>query len=310
MDSMSVLQDSLKNEMELFRSRLSSIAIVDIGTIVSVNESGRALVHGSSFIGGEQLKYQDAEVIFPGNNAGSYKVECSNTPCLIFLPCSCMLDTTSKDVRFTAMPFDKAGVKVMPISNGTQDVVKMMQTSSGSISINTPDYSISIDPSVVSVETINNNASVTLDKQGIHVLKQSDNGTYYKDLVDGSASETWISKDKDVQWVDTFNQDGSRSFVQSDPRDSQGEPLFSITIDKEGVASLALKKGLTLETKDALTLKGKSVTVESTDGDINVTAKKDQSGPGKVTITADDNVDVKAGTGKKFTANGTNLEVE
>ena len=68
----------------------------------------------------------------------------------------------------------------------------------------------------------------------------------------------------------------------------EGEPFLSITVSKNGEASISMKKGLALATKDALSLKGKSVTIESTNG----------------------NVDVTTSSGQKFTVNGTNLEVE
>ena len=295
MNSISILQDTLKNEMELFRTRLGSIAIVDIGTIESVDDKGRAFVHGSSFIGGEQVKYQEAEIVFPGNNSGVYGVDCVGAVCLIFIPCSCMPDIRSTDVRLTAMSFDKAGVKVMPIGNGVDSTVKMTRTDDGEICIDTPQYDIMITQDSVSIVTDDGSASVALSSQSIDVLKQSDNGTYYRTLGDGQVTTTWLSKNKDVQWTDTLNSDGSRSFVQRDPRDDQADPLFSITIGSDGTASLSLAKGLALETKDALTLKGKSVNIESTDG--------------KTTLKSSDNVDVTTGTSKKFTVNGTNLEV-
>lgn len=304
MNAVSALQDSLKTDLELFRARLSSIVIVDIGTIESI-DNGRAVVHGSSFVGGQQTVFQDAEVIFPGNGAGVYKADCVGAVCLIFIPRSNMVDTVTRKVRFGSVSFDTDGVKVLPISNGVNDKVRVNRDAAGSQSINTDLYSALFSEGSASISRNDGLASAALDANGnLHVMRQGDNGTYYKDLLDGEIVTTWISKDKDVQWVDTLNSDGSRSLVQSDPRDSQSDPLFSITIAADGTATLGLTKGLSLETKDALVLKGKSVSIESTDGDVGITAKS------KATITADDNVDVKSGSGKKFTVNGTNLEVE
>ena len=296
MDAISALQDSLRTELELFRARLSSIVIVDVGTIVEVNE-GRAVVHGSSFVGGQQTVYQDAEIIFPGNAAGAYTVDAVGATCLIFIPRSNMHDTVSRNIRFGSVPFDTDGVKVLPISNGTQDVVSIMRDAGGTQHISGSNYDVAFSEGAVTVSSNDGTASVALDpNNNLHITKQTDNGTYYKDFEDGTVTETWISKDKDVQWVDTFNSDGSRSLVQSDPRDDQSDPLCSITIDKTGAVSINLTKGITFETKDALTLKGKTVTIESTDG--------------ATTMTSSDNINVTSGDGKKFTVNGTNLEVE
>lgn len=288
MDPISALQDSLKTDLELFRARLSSIAIVDIGTIEEVKDNGRAVVHGSSFVGGAQTKYQDAEIIFPGNNAGTFKVNCIGATCLIFIPRSNMTDTVTRKVRFGSIAFDTDGVKVMPISNGTQDRVQVTRDSEGSFNIITDSYIVSFSESAISVSSNDGTASASLDPNNdMHVIKQTDNGAYYKDLVDGSVTETWLSKDKDVQWVSTLNSDGSRTLVQSDPRNSSADPTFSMTIDKTGAVTIGTAKAFTYETKDALVLKGKSVAIESTDGNVTVTTN--------------------SGT---FKVNDTNLEVE
>ena len=266
MNPISALQDSLRTELELFRARLSSIAIVDIGTIESINENGRAVVHGSSFVGGVQTKYQDAEVIFPGNNAGTYYSSCVGATCLIFIPRSNMVDTVTRKVRFGSIAFDTDGVKVMPISNGTQDKIKVERDSEGSFNVRANNYIASFSDSAISVERNDGTASVSLDPNGdLHVIKQTDNGTYYKDLSDGAATETWLSKDKDVQWVSTLNSDGSRTLVQNDPRNPGGDPTFSITIAKDGAITLSCLKATSFDIKG-------DVDLNVTDGDVNVSA--------------------------------------
>ena len=296
MDSTDVLKSSLKNERELFLKNLSSFTILDIGTIVSV-ENGRALVHGSSFVGGQQTIYDDAEIIFPGNEGGAYTSECAGTPCLIFIPMSCMPNISDRNIRLRAASYDTDGVKVMPIGNAASALVKTVFNDGGIFSILSKNYNVSFSEDTINLERKDALSSVAMDGNGgLHLIKRGANSTHYIDDVDGSKTETWISKDKDVQWVDTLNSDGSRSFVQSDPDAQEGDdPLFSITIDKEGVASVTMAKGLSLETKDGLVLKGKSVTIESTDG--------------KVSVTSSDNTEVSTGSGKKFAVNGTNLEV-
>lgn len=296
MDSTDVLKSALKNERELFLKNLSSFTILDIGTIVSV-EKGRALVHGSSFVGGQQTIYDDAEIIYPGNEGGAYTAECAGTPCLIFIPMSCMPSISDRNIRLRAASYDTDGVKVMPIGNAAEALVKTVFNDGGAFSILSKNYNVSFSEDTINLERKDALSSVAMDSNGgFHLIKRGEDSTHYIEDVDGSKTETWISKDKDVQWVDTLNSDGSRSFVQSDPDAQEGDdPLFSITIDKEGVASVTMAKGLSLETKDELVLKGKSVTIESTDG--------------KVSVTSSDNTEVSTGSGKKFAVNGTNLEV-
>lgn len=265
MNPISALQDSLRTELELFRARLSSIAIVEIGTIESINENGRAVVHGSSFVGGVQTKYQDAEVIFPGNNAGTYYSSCVGATCLIFIPRSNMVDTVTRKVRFGSIAFDTDGVKVMPISNGTQDKIKVERDSEGSFNIRASNYIASFSDSAISVERNDGTASVSLDPNGdLHVIKQTDNGTYYKDLSDGTATETWLSKDKDVQWVSTLKSDGSRTLVQNDPRNPEGDPLFSLSIDSGGKVVINTAADISVSTTGDANV--------SADGDVSIDA--------------------------------------
>ena len=294
MNANNTLQAFLKNEMELLRAQISNIGIIDIGTIISVDEKGRALVHGSSFIGGEQATYEDAEIVYPGNDAGTYSVESPGTACLIFIPRSCMPNTTSKNVRFSEKAYSKAGVKVMPIGNGSNDRVRTVRTGSGNFGISASLYNVLFEDMGCSIGRKDGAASVGLDPNGaFHVIQQSDRGTYYKDLEDGTASQTWLSADKDVKWTDTFNSDGSRSFVQTDADDNE---LFSISISADGTASVNMKKGLSLTTEDDLLLKGKSVSIESTSTTVSITSKT--------------NTTIDTGNGSTLAVNGDNLVVE
>lgn len=295
MNSISMLQGQLKNDKQLFQETLSSFALIDIGTIVSVS-NGRALVHGSSFQGGKQVEYQDAEIIYPGNQVGAFMTDCAGTTCLIFLPCSCMPSTLNQKVRLSAPSYSRDGVKVLPIGNGVNAPVKVNIDALGSFSISTGKYSVMFKEDSIQMEREDNKAAVSLDSLGgLHVIKQGDNSTLYVDADDGQTRTVWMSKDKDVQWVDTLNTDGSRSSVQRDPRDEESDPLFSLTITKEGEVAFNTAQAFTFETQAALTLKGKTVAIESTDG--------------VTTLKSSDNVDVTSGTNKKFTVNGTNLEV-
>lgn len=264
MNSTSMLQGQLKNDKQLFLETLSSFALIDIGTIVSVS-NGRALVHGSSFQGGKQVEYQDAEIIYPGNQAGVFMTDCAGTTCLIFLPCSCMPSTLDQKIRLSAPSYSRDGVKVMPIGNGVNAPVKVNIDSLGSFSVSTGKYNVIFKEDSIQIEREDNKAAVSLDSLGgLHVIKQGDNSTLYVDADDGQTRTVWMSKDKDVQWVDTLNTDGSRSSVQSDPSDEESDPLFSLTITKEGKLQLIGIAETTLDIKGDVSI--------AVDGDASINA--------------------------------------
>lgn len=238
MDSTDILKSALKNEREIFLKNLSSFTVLDIGTIVSV-ENGRALVHGSSFVGGQQMIYDDAEIIYPGNEGGAYTAESAGTPCLIFIPMSCMPSISDRNIRIRAASYDTDGVKVMPIGNAAAALVKTCFNSGGIYSILSKNYSLSFSEDTINLERKDSHASVSMDNNGgLHVIKRGENSTHYVDMVDGSTTSKWQSKDQDVQWTDTLNSDGSRTLVQNNPQNEEADPTCSITIDKTGNVSV------------------------------------------------------------------------
>lgn len=289
MNSDSTLQGSFKSDRERFLDTLSSFVILDIGTVAEVDAEGRARVISSSFMNGKPIVYQDAEIIYPGNANGTYATECTGMACLIFIPRSCMSDVTSLELQIGASSYAKNGVKALPIGNGTANRVKTLFSEAGRYTIFGQLYSIEFSEDSITYSMNDGTTSITIDEEGqVYLRYRVNDGIYAKSIEKTGVKTTWLSRDRDVLWTDTYNTDGSRSFVQSDPNDEEGEPFLSITVSKNGEASISMKKGLTLATKDVLSLKGKSVTIESTNG----------------------NVDVTTSSGQKFTVNGTNLEVE
>lgn len=270
MNSTDVLNNSLKNEREMFLSKLQSFVILDIGTIVEV-KNGRAKVNSSSFIGGQQTIYDDAEVIFPGNESGAYDVECAGTPCLIFIPMSCMPNIMSRNVRLRSASYSGAGVKVMPIGNAVNAIVKSRVGAGGVLSVLSKNYNISFNEDSINLERGDVAASVSMDETGgLHVIKQGQASTHYVDMVDGSTTSTWQSADKDVQWVDTLNSDGSRTFVQNDPRNEDADPLFSMTIDKTGKVQINTAADISVVTKGKADVKADgNVTVDANQINLN-----------------------------------------
>lgn len=283
MNSTDVLNNSLKNEREMFLSKLQSFVILDIGTIVEV-KNGRAKVNSSSFVGGQQTIYDDAEVIFPGNESGAYDVECAGTPCLIFIPMSCMPNIMNRNVRLRSASYSGAGVKVMPIGNAVNAIVKSRVGAGGVLSVLSKNYNISFTEDSINLERGDVAASVSMDETGgLHIIKQGQASTHYVDMIDGSTTSTFQSTNKDVQWVDTLNSDGSRTFVQNNPQDEDADPLFSMTITKEGklVFTNATDIDLTvvgnanidIQGEDGATVHVAGDAVVSVDGDTKIDAE-------------------------------------
>ena len=310
MNSTETLQHAFKSERERFLNTLSSFVILDIGTVEGLKPDGKARVISSTFINNKPVVYEDAEIIYPGNANGTYATECTGMACLIFIPRSCMPNVSDLKLRLGAVSYSKGGVKALPIGNGIANRVKTLFSEGGRYNIISQLYSIEYSEDSIVYSMNDGTTTITIDETGqVYLTYRVNEGTYSKSIEKTGVKTTWLSQEKDVLWTDTYNPDGSRSFVQSDPNDEEGDPLFSISISKNGEATISMKKGLTLETKDALSLKGKSVAIKSTNGKVEVTSSDDTTitSSKAVTIDSGNNTTIDCG---KFAVNGTNLEVE
>lgn len=227
-----ILQAGLRNERDQFAQTLQSFVLIDIGTITSVSKEGRAEVRTNIFVGDQQVVYQNAEVIYPGNQGGGYTSAVAGTSCLIFMPRSCMPDITSQLVQFGSAVYDKAGVKVMPIANGSTNAVKTVFSTLGAFSIYSPAYSLTFTEDTVTLQRTDGNVSITMDQEGsLYVEYLNGLGNELQYIIDKTGiHKQWVSQDKSVVWTDSLEADGSRTFVQK----VQDSETASITIDTEG----------------------------------------------------------------------------
>ena len=235
-----ILQAGLRNERNQFAQTLQSFVLIDIGTITSVSKEGRAEVRTNIFVGDQQVVYQNAEVIYPGNQGGGYTSAVAGTSCLIFMPRSCMPDITSQLVQFGSAVYDKAGVKVMPIANGSTNAVKTMFSTLGAFSIYSPAYSLTFTEDTIVLQRTDGNVSITMDQKGsLYIEYMNDAGNELQYIIDESGiHKQWVSQDKSVIWTDALNADGSRSFVQTDGTNEEADPLCSITIGTNGAITI------------------------------------------------------------------------
>lgn len=265
MNSTEALQASLKNERERFLNILDSVVILDIGVIDVINENGRAHVTSSTFIKNHPVVYEDAEIIYPGNVNGSYAIDCTGTACLIFIPKSCMPDTANLKLYIGSTSYNRSGVKVMPIGNGANDTVQTVFSNGGEYNIVGQIYSVQFTGADVTFQRNDGRTSLTVDCEGqVYLSYHTNNGTYLINIEDGHITSSWLSKEKDVEWIDSLNSDGSRSFTQINPQQQSDNVLFSFSIAADGTVSFSTAQGLTLETQGDLVLKGANVTIDST----------------------------------------------
>jgi hypothetical protein len=267
MNSADTLQAFFKNKREAFLNILDSIVILDIGVIDGVDLKGRAHVTSSTFLNNRPIIYEDAEVIYPGNANGCYMTNCVGMACLIFLPKSCMPNTSDLKLRIGATSYNRDGVKVMPIGNGSKNKVRTLFSEDGVFNLLGQIYSIQCTAGGVTFQRDDGTTALTVDETGqLYVTRQTNEGTLNINIEDTGITKTWLSKNKDVLWTDTLNTDGSRSFVQTNPNDPDN-PLSSVTIAADGTISILTAKDINLESQGDT---GIELTVN---GDVSVNAE-------------------------------------
>ncbi|MBO5921205.1 MAG: hypothetical protein J6Q48_02315 [Bacteroidaceae bacterium] len=275
MNSVDTLQAHFKNEREKFLNILDSIIILDIGTIEYVSPEGRATAVSSSFIDSKPITYADAEVIYPGNNYGCHQAACPGMACLIFLPKSCMPNVSDLKLRVGATSYNRDGVKVMPIGNGSNNNVSTVFSEGGNLSILGQEYSIVYGADSVTFQREDGTTALTIDGTGqMYVSRQTNTGTLNINIEDTGVTKTWLSQNRDVLWTDTLNPDGSRSFIQSNPNDSEADPLFSMTIGADGTLTVNTASNINVSTTgDASVTADGNVSVDANQINLNGDSK-------------------------------------
>lgn len=256
MTSDNMLKGLLKNEKELFLATLGSYTLVDIGTIESINDKGRAIVLSNQYVANQRVIYQDVEVVYPGNIRGAYSADCSGSACLILFPYSCMPDTSTRMIRPGNTPYHKDGVKVIPIGNGSQSTVKQFINTTGEYSISTKVYTLSFDKETVSLSQ-GDVLSIAKDAEGNIYLrhKGEDTGVCLFSLDGEGLHKSYSSLNGDVIWDDTITTEGVRTFVQ---KDNQGNTLSSVTIAANGTITVQSAKDVVVNTDGDIKMNGDS----------------------------------------------------
>lgn len=238
---------------------LETLTILDIGIIKTVNGDGRADVDSSSFINGKPINYKDAEIIYPGNANGVYGSASPGMACLIFIPRSCMTRISNLKLLVGATSYNRGGVKVMPIGNGVANTVQTMFTDGGEFGILGQAYQVQFNAYDIALQRDDGALAIAIDGKGqMYLNYKGTNCSYSISLEDGTLTKKWISANGNVEWDDTLNSDGSRTFVQRNPNDSSSDPLFSLTIAADGSLTLtgAAAQELTIGGDATITVDG------------------------------------------------------
>lgn len=251
-----MLKGLLKNEKELFLATLGSFTLVDIGTIESINDKGRAIVLSNQYVANQRVIYQNVEVVYPGNIRGAYSADCSGSACLILFPYSCMPDTSTRMIRPGNTPYHKDGVKVIPIGNGSQSTVKQFINTAGEYSISTKVYTLSFDKETVSLSQ-GDVLSIAKDAEGnIYLRHKGENSGVCLFSLDGEGlHKSYSSLNGDVVWDDTITTEGVRTFVQ---KDNQGNTMSSVTIAANGTITVQSAKDVVVNTDGDIKMNGDS----------------------------------------------------
>lgn len=254
MTSDSALNTLFKDERSIFLEMLGSFTLVDIGMIESINDQGRAVVLTNQYVAGQRVIYKDAEVIYPGNKSSAYVADCSGSACLILFPYTCMPNTSNKLIRPSMPPYHKDGVKVMPVGNGSNPVVRQTISTSGAYSIGTTEYDILFDKETISL-TQGDVLALSKDAAGnINIRhKGEDTGAFSFSLGDDGIHKSYSSKDGDVVWEDAISTDGTRTFTQVN---GNGDELSSVTIDPDGTITVQSVKDIVANTDGDIKLNG------------------------------------------------------
>lgn len=305
------VESIFRTENDQFVDNLSMLYIIDVGTIVSIDANNRATVNTSRMIGGSIAQLKDIEVIGLGNNNGAFMADGNNCACLILAPRTCMPDVRNTKVNLTANPYDKGGIKVLPISNGASTAVRATFTAEGSLTIVTDGYMVCFEKERIACTGING-FTVSLDNEGeLYFYRKTDQSGELSYKIDDSGIIGSFTNSKNTSVYNYSLLDtGVLTLTHMQPQAGQDPTILNqVSINDDGSLNITASDkiqvqidvdgNITLTTEGTLGITSKgNMSLTSTEGDIAIESTK-----GNITI------DSKT-TGKNVSINGTNLKVD
>lgn len=267
-----------------FLQFLSNYWEVEIGYITSFNQDGTCKVMSFRFMGGNQVEWDKVELIYIGTVAGSIRTDLSGSTVLLFRPRTPIYAST-REIDLGGGDFSRSGIKALPISSGTDDVISHGVDNKGSWYFNSADYKMEYTREGIML-WYNNSLLFNMTSQG--TLSFNTNNYVYQYLTDGTIQEIWKDKDGKISLAIVYATDGT---------------ITTLRYSEDKVGSDKLLNYDKWKWKEVLSPDG-SRTLSQPDNSLDVSI--DSSG--NISI-ASDNATVKIGNGGdiKLDANGTSV---
>lgn len=255
--------------------------LIDLGIIQHYNADGTADVLALYMNGGAQVTFTSVEVLYFGSGSGAFCCNPEGSLCLLFIPMTCVPNTSSLEINTAAPPFSAEGMKAIPVTRGDKSILHAGFDGFGNflISGNTPiqitkngaqmcfgedSVSINVDEGLTKVlcggrVSVLENADGTkrvlrLDDNGIaqYMLKVEADGSY---TIKRNATVAFTDEDyedldafTDWMWIETYNTDGSVTKILQQDADT---PLLTHSVASNGnvTDTLSADSGMTYTLK-------------------------------------------------------------
>jgi hypothetical protein len=201
-----VEQDRM-TERDHWLDQLSNFVIVDMGIISSpsLTMGGyRCRVKPFRLYSGQQIVYENVEILLPGNKAVGIDIDLDGTACLIFGPYSSSVSIENRTLAGMNSPYDQRYLKCMPIGNSATWMSRLRFSNIGECSYLTPtsSFSFRIDGSV-SYNQESPQQAITCDSSGI--IRQTTPNITSEYRPDGSYMRcTWGVEPGSISKLESF----------------------------------------------------------------------------------------------------------
>lgn len=265
-NSTEALNNVIKGFSAYQAEELSMYHLIDLGIIQGYNADGSvnvlALYLDSN---GQQVTFERVEVLYPGVNTGAITYNVEGALCLLLKMKVSIPDTQTMEINTVASPYGGDCIKAIPVTRGSQTVLKSGFDGFGNFSIQSDGCSINITKKGVTLSSGGSSVDFSVDTglsrclcngqlfvdynidgtkrvlrydtSGIaqYMLKVEADGSY---TIKHNATKAFEEADyddldafTDWLWIEQFNIDGSRiSTLQKDA----DTPLLTREITAEG----------------------------------------------------------------------------
>lgn len=204
------------------RIAFSKYQVCELGVITGLN--GRfAEVTTFRYIKNTPVRYSNVEVLYFGCSSGAITGSLDGALCLLVIPFTALSDTSQNKVYYSGMPYDTAGMKAIPLSNGVGTTLQVGFDESGNFDINGDKISTTWEEGLFSMSFGNSNITLSGDGTCTYI-----EGNSYRHSWDGSKTrDIYFDSEGKASKMITYMDDGSytvkknatAAFEQSDYAD-------------------------------------------------------------------------------------------